>query len=268
MRVTSCGTAAAFSRNQRVIARSLRSSLTLRASREIQFAVARYARREEQPIASILARAQSEGPQAATWRERRERKAHRFLPRARVRKRGQLISRERAPREKNTENCGIPAQRFRNSRAGPIAYASRAHSSRRRIVSQLRNLRMTGTGRVRFGGRLCHRGKFSFSVCLARAMPCYSSPESCERILCSLQLMNKGYTSNELYFRKRPHGTHSRPRPLPPCVYATRSENSREDFAFSMVKRAPGLSLTSRGIEILARLARGSRFVISRFSLT
>ena len=50
----------------------------------------------------------------------------------------------------------------------------------------------------------------------------------------TLQLMNKGYGSNELYFHKRPHGTHSRFR----CTRTPRLQgwrNSQEDSFLSIV---------------------------------
>lgn len=58
----------------------------------------------------------------------------------------------------------------------------------------------------------------------------------------ALQLMNKGYGSNELYFHKRPHGTHSPRYTYTPRLQGRR--NSQED-SFPSIVITSSLSLPS-----------------------
>lgn len=69
-----------------------------------------------------------------------------------------------------------------------------------------------------------------------------------------LQLMNKVYTlGNELYFHKRPHGTHIRPPIYPRCTPRLQGRrNSREDFSPFNCVTISSLFLPLE-IEILAR---------------
>lgn len=100
-----------------------------------------------------------------------------------------------------------------------------------------------------FGRCLCAVASLLFGV-LKHTVP-ERERERGSLSLPTLQLMNKGYDSNELYFHKRPHGTHSRPR----CTRTPRLQgrrNSQEDSflsiarALARVSRLVYLSLFSR----------------------